>query len=519
MQYAVSTTHRECRDAHEQIDEDHIRRYVMKARLALPVAGSPAPRAVASATAPRLASVIGNRAARYATTGTNDAGRFSRPSVLCLQFEASNARAVGAPAVLTKLRGAASAPAPLPVLASSRPWPTLQMLFGGQRAALPTAAEDPPQVHAAAARGTATPATKLPFAGQIQRAFGRHDISGIQAHMGGDAAAAAREIGAQAYATGNHVVLGEGADLRAVAHEAAHVVQQQQGVKLKGGVGQVGDVYERHADAVAERVVAGEPVDDLLAAGPTGGGQNSAGNSHEGPVQRVLIDDTDITSGTKYADIVRALGYSNNFGFKKKPNKEQITELLQELEKRDDCENIVEALEELKEESDSDNGSESDESLSAREIEEESEAEDAESFRYDLFPKSVGDYKLVGVHETRSRNIGSLISGGISADKMNSGHGLGKGPGFYILPVMTGDKLRTATKDPKLRWGTRFVAVYIHKSCTLVKAADGENTVTLERKYEGKKCYYSFAELEHVIPVSLFDKVILAREPKDIMQI
>jgi peptidoglycan hydrolase-like protein with peptidoglycan-binding domain len=62
------------------------------------------------------------------------------------------------------------------------------------------------------------------------------------------------------------------------AHEAAHVVQQRAGVSLDGGVGQVGDRHEQHADQVAARVVAGQSAADLLDAvaapasrGPSGG--------------------------------------------------------------------------------------------------------------------------------------------------------------------------------------------------------------------------------------------------------
>jgi hypothetical protein len=120
-------------------------------------------------------------------------------------------------------------------------------------------------VHEAAARGTATSSTSLPHADVIQRAFGRHDISGVQAHTGGEAAASARDMGADAYASGNHVVLGErGSDLHTVAHEAAHIVQQRGGVQLKGGVGAEGDRYERHADAVADQVVQGKSAEALL---------------------------------------------------------------------------------------------------------------------------------------------------------------------------------------------------------------------------------------------------------------
>jgi hypothetical protein len=131
----------------------------------------------------------------------------------------------------------------------------------------PAAAQgrDEASVHAAAGRGIATPSAPLPHGDFIQRAFGRHDISSAQAHTGGDAAASARDMGADAYATGNHVVLGDkGGDLFTVAHEAAHVVQQRGGVQLHGGVGAEGDVYERNADEVAAHVVQGKSAERLL---------------------------------------------------------------------------------------------------------------------------------------------------------------------------------------------------------------------------------------------------------------
>jgi hypothetical protein len=41
-------------------------------------------------------------------------------------------------------------------------------------------------------------------------------------------------------------------------------------VNLYGGVGEAGDSYERHADAVADRVVAGQSAADLLGPAATG---------------------------------------------------------------------------------------------------------------------------------------------------------------------------------------------------------------------------------------------------------
>jgi hypothetical protein len=69
---------------------------------------------------------------------------------------------------------------------------------------------------------------------------------------------------AKAYATGNHVAFAAAPDLRLAAHEAAHAVQQREGVQLSGGIGRAGDEYERHADAVADQVVRGESAAALL---------------------------------------------------------------------------------------------------------------------------------------------------------------------------------------------------------------------------------------------------------------
>lgn len=119
-------------------------------------------------------------------------------------------------------------------------------------------------IHELAARGISGSATTLPFLDHIQRSFGAHDISGVEAHIAGPASQACHDIGALAYATGNHVAFRETPDLHTVAHEAAHIVQQRAGVHLVGGVGQEGDEYERHADLVADEVVAGRSAETLL---------------------------------------------------------------------------------------------------------------------------------------------------------------------------------------------------------------------------------------------------------------
>ena len=120
------------------------------------------------------------------------------------------------------------------------------------------------QVHQAAAHGTSGAAGPLPHLAEVQRSFGRHDVTGVQAHTDSAAAAGANAMGAEAYATGNHVAFAGAPSLHTAAHEAAHVVQQGAGVQLLGGVGEAGDRHEQHADRVADAVVRGESSEGLL---------------------------------------------------------------------------------------------------------------------------------------------------------------------------------------------------------------------------------------------------------------
>jgi len=105
---------------------------------------------------------------------------------------------------------------------------------------------------------------KLPYFDEIQRSFGRHDLSDVSAHQGPAVHEAAHALGARAFAVGNTVAFGDAPDLHTAAHEAAHVIQQRGGVQLSGGIDRPGDMYEQHADAVADAVVAGQPAEHLL---------------------------------------------------------------------------------------------------------------------------------------------------------------------------------------------------------------------------------------------------------------
>jgi hypothetical protein len=128
---------------------------------------------------------------------------------------------------------------------------------------------------AIAAQGVQGSGGKLPHLDTIQKSFGRHDVGGVQAHVGGEAEGASRDLGAKAYATGNKVAFGSAPDLHTAAHEAAHVVQQRGGVQLKAIDGGAGDPHEQHADAVADAVVAGKSAEGLL--------DQKGGTSNEAP--------------------------------------------------------------------------------------------------------------------------------------------------------------------------------------------------------------------------------------------
>ncbi|WP_224372150.1 eCIS core domain-containing protein [Hyalangium versicolor] len=103
----------------------------------------------------------------------------------------------------------------------------------------------------------------------MERGFGR-DLGAVRIHTDALAGESARAVDALAYTVGNHVVFGAGryAPLRAsgrelLAHELAHVVQQGQGgasvpQARSLSISQPSDPDEREADAIAQRVVAGD---------------------------------------------------------------------------------------------------------------------------------------------------------------------------------------------------------------------------------------------------------------------
>ena len=104
---------------------------------------------------------------------------------------------------------------------------------------------------------------------QMMREATGADASGIQVHEGPDAAAAARSVDAEMFASGNHIVAPEGLDVTTregafkTIHEVHHIVNQQakgpvEGTETGDGlkISDPGDHHEREADRVAARAVA-----------------------------------------------------------------------------------------------------------------------------------------------------------------------------------------------------------------------------------------------------------------------
>jgi hypothetical protein len=161
---------------------------------------------------------------------------------------------------------------------------------------------DSEQVTATARDAVSSGGGSLPYLAQLQNAFGPdHDLSGIRAHVGGDAAVASEEMGACGYAAGNNVAFNTSPTLRLAAHEVAHCIAQRHGEHPSGGIGKVGDKHEVIADQIADAVDRGQSVAHLLPKGaPTAGGtsvQRFVEKEINGEPCRVSEDQTAVVMG------------------------------------------------------------------------------------------------------------------------------------------------------------------------------------------------------------------------------
>lgn len=100
------------------------------------------------------------------------------------------------------------------------------------------------------------------------------DFSDVRIHDDSAAKASAAEVGARAYTSGSHVVIGDGGDGKhTLAHELTHVIQQRQGpvAGTDNGSGlrvsDPSDRFEREAEANATRAMRGPAPVQLLTDG------------------------------------------------------------------------------------------------------------------------------------------------------------------------------------------------------------------------------------------------------------
>ncbi|HBF80589.1 MULTISPECIES: eCIS core domain-containing protein [Streptomyces] len=119
------------------------------------------------------------------------------------------------------------------------------------------------------------------------------DFSDVRIHSDAAARSSAAEVGARAYTSGSHVVIGEGgADRHTLAHELVHVIQQRRGAVAGTDHGdglKVSDPldrFEREAEATAQRAMTGYPATSAGTRGP--GSAARAGADGPAAVQRIV---------------------------------------------------------------------------------------------------------------------------------------------------------------------------------------------------------------------------------------
>lgn len=128
------------------------------------------------------------------------------------------------------------------------------------------------------------------------------DFGDVRVHTDSAARASAAEVGAHAYTSGSHIVLGDGGgDRHTLAHELTHVIQQRQGpvAGTDNGAGlrisDPGDRFEREAEANASRALAG-PVPSVEHASEQPAGRAHVGGETE--LQRRIVEIKKGTPGT-----------------------------------------------------------------------------------------------------------------------------------------------------------------------------------------------------------------------------
>ncbi|MFF2751277.1 DUF4157 domain-containing protein [Kitasatospora sp. NPDC058048] len=137
---------------------------------------------------------------------------------------------------------------------------------------------------------------------EMEGRFGA-DFSDVRVHTDAAARASAVEVGARAYTSGHHVVIGDGGgDKHTLAHELTHVIQQRQGpvAGSDNGTGlkvsDPSDRFEREAEANATRVMQRSVLPPARTEGVAGGGIRA-----DVPVQRASEEDRQAAEALAHA--------------------------------------------------------------------------------------------------------------------------------------------------------------------------------------------------------------------------
>ncbi|EMF57736.1 DUF4157 domain-containing protein [Streptomyces bottropensis] len=147
------------------------------------------------------------------------------------------------------------------------------------------------------------------------------DFSDVRIHDDSAAKASAAEVGARAYTSGSHVVIGDGgADKHTLAHELTHVIQQRQGPVAgtdDGGglrVSDPSDRFEQAAEANARKVMSGPAQPAVQRAADSSPAPEESRGAHGAPsgafVQRVLGDPQELFQEDHWKNKMTEAGHS-----------------------------------------------------------------------------------------------------------------------------------------------------------------------------------------------------------------
>ncbi|MFE7838905.1 DUF4157 domain-containing protein [Streptomyces sp. NPDC057474] len=427
------------------------------------------------------------------------------------------------------------------------------------------------------------------------------DFADVRIHTDAAAKASAAEIGARAYTSGNHIVIGDGgADEHTLAHELTHVIQQRQGpvAGTDNGAGlsvsDPSDRFEREAEANATRAMS-VPGPSAGAGGrlSSGGPDVARAADHRAPtgdpavqrateVQRLETKELVIqgvggegpTTIRSASDLLIWLqGHPVRPAPRNYAEPAVLQKILARLELRTAPVGHVEVWNVLREviapaDSSSESESESDEeggffrqtaasrdsdeesdsasSVSSSDSESEDDWEEGEWKRGDIglaepqefrrrmpeevlaerkriLDESLSGYRLVGFHGTNVESVGSLVTHGPDPALVGVANGVGKGPGFYVAPVVgpvgvTPPGTSAAKNDAKL-WGKFLLAVYVKADVHVERHFDASDAGFEFESDDASTSgpvmtYYGSDEL--VIPSALFGNIKLVRNVDDV---